>query len=855
MIRFAAPEWFLLVPLLLIVGFAWRRLKLWLPLRALCLVLLVMALTQPEIRRLGRGLDLWVLVDRSASAADGMAARLGEWETLLSRSKGFDDRLFFVDFADVPVVRAQGTGDYSESVQATRTQLALRHALAQMSTGRASRVLAITDGFSTEPLGDIGERLIRQHVGLDYRLVAPPSAIDYGIDDLRLPARVQPGEPFILELDVSGTPDATVPFAVRRDGQALSTGSVVVRDGKGQARFTDRLATGGAHHYEVRLTPAEDARVGNNRAQNWIEVTAGPRLLLVTNYPDDPVAGILRRQGFDVLATTEYSSLNAGSLTGVRAVILNNVPAFKLPADFLYALDLYVQAQGGGLLMAGGRNSFGAGGYFQSAVDALLPVSMELRMEHRKLAVALAIVMDRSGSMSASVAPGVEKIDLADEGAARAIGLLGPQDAVTVFAVDTEPHNIVPLTRLGDVNRSALTDQVRRIGSEGGGIYVYVGLKAGWEELKKSPAGQRHLILFSDAADSVEPDDYQALVGEMVAGGATVSVIGLGTPEDKDAALLRDIAERGGGRVFFNEDATALPALFAQETATMARSAFLKDPVGVKPTAGWLELAARPLSWLTEVDGYNLSYLKPGATAAAFSGDEYAAPLVAYWQRGLGRTAAVSFPLGGDYSQRVRGWAAYGDFLQTLARWLMGSDTPAGLALRPRVNGSVLELDLLYSAAWEERLAKSAPQIVVAEGASGPARPLVWERLEPGRFHASVPLQPGQWMRGAVQVDKYALPFGPVASGVDPEWRFDRARIAELQAVAQASGGGAVTDLSKVWQVPRQPEFTGTRNWLLTALLAVFLAEVLATRLGWRTSLAMRRRPQSITSDRPTAAS
>ena len=609
---------------------------------------------------------------------------------------------------------------------------------------------------------------------------------------------------------------------------------MTVRDGKGQARFTDRLASGGAHRYEVRLIPSIDARAGNNRAENWVEVVAGPRLLLVTNYPDDPVAGILRKQGFDVQATTDYRSLNAGSLTGTRAVILNNVPAFKLPSEFLYALDLYVQAQGGGLLMAGGKNSFGAGGYFQSSVDALLPVSMELRMEHRKLAVALAIVMDRSGSMSASVAPGVEKIDLADEGAARAIGLLGPQDAVAVFAVDTEPHVIIPLTRLGEGNRAALTDEVRRIGSEGGGIYVYVGLKAGWEELKKSKAGQRHLILFSDAADSVEPDDYQALVGEMVAGGATVSVIGLGTPQDKDAELLKDIAERGGGRVFFNEDANALPALFAQETATLARSAFLKDPVAVKPTAGWLELAARPLSWLPEVDGYNLSYLKPDATAAAFSGDEYAAPLVAYWQRGLGRTAAVSFPLGGDYSGRVRGWPGYGDFLQTLARWLMGNETPAGLALRPRVNGSVLELDLLYGPAWEEPLAKSAPQIVVAEGANGPARPLVWEQLEPGRFHASVPLKPGQWTRGAVQVDKYALPFGPVASGVDPEWRFDRTRVAELQAVAQASGGGAVTDLSKVWQAPRQPEFAGIKEWLLAALVVVFLAEVLVTRLGWR---------------------
>ena len=40
------------------------------------------------------------------------------------------------------------------------------------------------------------------------------------------------------------------------------------------------------------------------------------------------------------------STLNAGSLTGTRGVILNNVPAYKLPSDFLAALDLYVRCAG-----------------------------------------------------------------------------------------------------------------------------------------------------------------------------------------------------------------------------------------------------------------------------------------------------------------------------------------------------------------------------------------------------------------------------------------------------------------------------------------------------------------------------
>ena len=833
MIRFVSPEWWILVPLLLVVGFSWKRLRLWQPLRLGCLALLVLVFVQPQVRRLGQGLDLWVLVDRSPSAADGMAARLPEWEALLERSKGADDRLFYVDYSDVPVVRAEGTDDFSDTVHATRTRLAIQYALSQMGRDRAAHLLALTDGFSTEPLSGVAERLVHQGVSLDYRLVTLPDATDYGITDLRLPARSQPGEPFILELDVAGTPDGVVPFTVSRDGQPLRTGQVTVRSGRGRARLTDRVTAAGAHRYQVRLTPAVDARPGNNQAENWTEIAGGPRLLLVTNYPDDPAVGTLRAQGFEVQAVTDLSTLNAGSLSGTRAVILNNVPAYKLPPDFLAAMDVYVRVQGGGLLMAGGKQSFGSGGYSHSLVDDLLPVSMELRTEHRKLAVAMAIIMDRSGSMGAAVSPGITKMDLGDEGAARAIDLLGAQDAVAVAAVDTEPHMVVPLTRLGG-DRSGLTDTVRRITSGGGGIYIGVGLRAGWEQLQKSDAGQRHLLLFSDAADSEQAADYKEVIDDMTAHGATVSVIGLGTDADVDAHLLEDIAARGNGRIFFNADANVLPGLFAQETVALARSAFLTEPVGVKPSAGWLELAAQPLPWPASLDGYNLSYLKPEATAAAYSTDEYAAPLVAFWQRGAGRAAAVSFPLGGEFSGRVRAWPQYGDFLQTLARWLMGSDVPPGLALRPRVNGSELGLDLFYDASWEERLAAAAPQVLVADGASGNARPLVWERLDPGHFHASTPLPPGRWLRGAVQVGAYTVPFGPVAAGTDPEWTLDRQRITELRNVAALSGGGECIDLSKIWQSPRHQEFTDARPWLLIALLVAFVTEALVTRMGWK---------------------
>lgn len=832
--RFVQPEWFVLLALI-VAGLFVPALKLRKPLRIICLLLIVLILAQPEVRRLGRGLDLWVLEDHSASAADVLEPLLPEWEKLLERSKSPDDRIFYVDYADEITLRDElNSITFDGSRQFTHTATAIQFALARMPKDRSSRLLALTDGYSTEPLTNVGELLVRQHVPLDYRLAPESGAHDFRVDKIDLPAKVQIGEPFLVELHVSGDADAQVPFEIARDGEVVIRDKVPVSAGTGFVRFTDRITEPGSHKYTAHISPAEDAHPGNNFAQNWIEVSGGPRVLLISGYADDPLANVLRAQGFEVDLVTELSTLNVGKLSGAKVVILNNVPAYGLPNEFLQALDFYVRNQGGGLLMAGGKFSFGAGGYFGSPIEDLLPVSMELRQEHRKLAVAMAIVMDRSGSMAAAAGNGVTKMDLADEGAARAVDLLGAQDAVAVFAVDTEAHCIVPLTSVGG-NQAAISGNIRRVVSSGGGIYCYTGLKAGLEELKKANGGQRHIILFSDANDATqEGGDYKALVDSIVKEGVTISVIGLGSDHDSGADLLRLIAKEGQGRIFFNSNPADLPGVFAQETVAVARSAFLDQPVRLTPTAGWMEIASRSLKWLDSVDGYNLSYLKPEATAAIFSKDEYAAPLVAYWQRGTGRTAAVSFPLGGDYSQRVRNWNAYGDFMQTLTRWLMGDELPQGIGLRTRVDGTELKLDLLHDESWEEKFSLQAPKLVIAEGAHGKTQELVWERLEPGHYQATVQLSPDKWVRGAVQVGKSAFNFGPITAGTDPEWTFDRTRITELKGVSRLSGGEERVDLTKIWQAPRRMEFRDVRDVLIILLLCLFILETLATRLGWR---------------------
>ena len=257
--------------------------------------------------------------------------------------------------------------------------------------------------------------------------------------------------------------------------------------------------------------------------------------------------------------------------------------------------------------------------------------------------------------------------------------------------------------------------------------------------------------------------------------------------------------------------------------------------MGAQAAGGWLEISARNFDWLPEVDGYNLSYLRDWASQALLTKDEYAAPLVAFGQRGLGRTAAVSFPLGGEYSGKVRGWDRYGDLVQTLVRWLAGDQVPPGIGLRHRMEGNTLSLDLLYEPEWEERLSGTPPRVMLAHGARAESsHEIAWERLSPGHYRARVELADGEQVRGAVQAGKHALTFGPVMAGASAEWAFDEARAEELRAVSAASGGRELLEMSQAWRTVPVVRFTDLGPWLLVALLVLMLAEALVTRTGWR---------------------
>ncbi|MBX3464716.1 MAG: VWA domain-containing protein, partial [Planctomycetes bacterium] len=837
MIAFDHAEAFLLLPLAVVL----LRRRLW-PrplvgvLRALLLLLVAATLAAPSWPGERDGRDIVLLVDRSRSMPPGQG-EVHELAAQVAARLSPGDRLGIVAFGREPVVvqppRAGAVwpdGEREVAADGTDLAAAVLAGIALVPPGRHGSLLVWSDGeHHGGDLEGAARAAARSGLRIDTHHVARAPGADTAVVDLLAPTEVGTGEPFVLTVHVASERGGPARWRLSADGEPVGAGATELRPGRNVLQFRQTLARAGLCTFAVEVRGEGDLVPQNDRGLAVVRGTAPRRVLCVTpRGREDRLSRSLRLAGLEVeVAAPGAAPLSLEGLDGIACVVLEDVPAGDLPPGAMPALARWVRELGGGLLMTGGRASFGPGGYHRSVVEQVLPVTMELREEQRRFGLALAIALDRSGSMQA-MAGGVSKMQLADRGAAAAIELLSPIDAVAVLAVDTAPHVVVPMQPV--VDRAGLADRVRQIESSGGGIFVGAALQAAAQQLAAAAQQNRHIVLFADAADAEEPGDHRTFVPELVRAGVTVSVIGLGTPADGDAALLEEIARLGNGRCQFVADATELPRVFAQETIQVARSALVEEPTEVVPAPGLRTLGELPAAF-PRVGGYSLAWLRPTAELALRTADDQAAPLLSHWQCGLGRAAAFLGEADGPLSGGLADWTDYGAFFATLVRWCAGGEA-AGVYVAARREGATglvaVEVELAAAA-----LLDAARGVVVAP--DGRAVDLDFERPEAGRLLARVPLLREGVHHAAVQVGGATLRLPPLCLPYSPEWSLPtdpRAGERLLRRLALATGGRVQPTAEAIVEGPRASR--GRRDLGAVgalAALAVLLAEIAVRRL------------------------
>lgn len=817
--------------------------------RAIILVLLVLALAEPVWKRPAVDSYLIMVVDKSLSMPAQTKQRVAEIGNILIRAMPETAKLGIVSFGENAAVEMipsdRFTGGMNSVVNSgiSNLEAGIELALSLIPSDSPGRILVISDGnWTGENPRQASFRANRRSIPVDFRHFSREFSHDVSISSFDGPGIVNPEENIVLTARVNSPVPKEARVLLYGGGKTISSGLVKLRTGNNTMIFRHRASGSEIIEYRLVVEPDKaDPVPENNSARTIVEVLGKKPFLIISESETSPILSLIESAGQQArLMNPGEIGWNIEFLAGYCAVVIENVSANRIGFHGMRVLDAWAKHMGGGLLLTGGENSYGPGGYYRSPIEEALPLSLELRSDQRKIPLALMIVLDRSGSMAAPTGGGRTKMDLANMAAAGCMDMLSPLDEFGLLAVDTVAHKVVDLQKLSDP--ATVRKQIMSVQSQGGGIYVHEGLSTAIEMLLTASARNRHIILFADASDAEQPGRYWELLEKAGKAGITLSVIGLGTEQDSDAGLLMKIAQEGSGRCFFTRDPAELPRLFSQDTFVAARSSLLEEETAVRSRNPMSIFMSQYKPFSSKVGGYNVCYEKPGAHIAMVTADDNKVPLLAFWQYGAGRvgcyTSAVSGELAGDFI----GSSESASMFMSLLGWLAFDDrqTINDAMVTQQLDNGRWSLVLHLDPQRERETFAIDPKVgimrsVVNQQPVYETLAMSWETAD--SLAVELQLKGSETIVAVIEDDQgrqlrlnpVCLPYSYEYAPVNPAYGYN-----ELKNIAKITSGIELLNLSQAWQgMPTKLQYKSLASILVFMALLLLLVEVAERRTGF----------------------
>ncbi|KAA3645637.1 MAG: VWA domain-containing protein [Chloroflexi bacterium] len=843
---FSAPWFlllFLLLPAVIWLGWPsgrWGRIRgfISLAIRAVILSLLILALAGLELNQSGDKLAVVFLVDDSDSMGVEAKAEAAQYVEDAIQEMGPDDQSAVILFGgealvERPMSANNNLAAFASTLDQTHTNIgeAVQLALALYPSDAARRLVILSDGGNTQ--GDaVSAAELAAASGVEILYVPFENQVgdEALVTDVSTPASLNEGEQFDLTFTVeaSQATQATV---------RVLAGTEVVHEAlydldRGEQSFSIPLTAGepGFVNYSVQLISNNDSYYQNNELASFSRVSGPPKILVVAppageeigfrgeTRPDE-VSALL-----NVLETSNmtYDQVTPGrspsdlaTLSEYSSIILVDVPARELSQRQMEAMRSYVRDLGGGLIAIGGPTSFGVGGYFQTPLEEILPVEMQIKDEVRRPTLTILFVIDRSGSMS-STSGGETKIDLAKEASIRSVRLMAPFDKVGVILFDENASWVVPISEVGDGDAA-----VNAIGTirSGGGTDILAGLQLMAEDLPADDSQVKHVVLLTDGGANEQ--GIPELVEEMFTQyGITLTSVGIGADA---ASFLADIAELGGGRFYFAPNPASIPSIFTEET-TLASRAYLVE----EPFFPALRSNSPMLSGITAVpqlQGYVATSAKPAARTILVSDKDD--PILASWQYGLGRAVAFTSDASGRWARDWVAWDGYATFWAQAVSFVNNKPTPSSLDVRVE-EGEDNSNIIVEAQNQNGQFLNGYSMQANAVGPDGETEEITLVQTAPGQYQAEfTPSEQGAYLLGisgqAENTEGVSATTGWVLS-YSPEYRALDSNPDLLQRLAALSDGGQASDnpqdvFAHTLAAPR----TSLPIWTELLLLAVLL--------------------------------
>lgn len=672
-------------------------------------------------------------------------------------------------------------------------QAALQLAYGLYPPGYLKRAVLMSDGVQTDGdvlaeanrARDVGVRLF----SIPYRRPAPP---EVAVRELRMPDRVKVGETFEIHADIYAS-RATRARVRLFQGEALN-GLEGIRDlelkaGPNDVVFKSVVRIAGQVTYALELDQiADDKFKENNRYATTIDVPGRPSVLYIEGTPQHagPLSSALTAQQLDVDVRPPAGF--PGSLKEMERydfLIVSDTPKEALSLQGQEIIESYVRDLGGGFLFAGGESGYGLGGWYRTTIERILPVRMDNERKKDMPSVAMALVMDRSGSMTGL------PLEMAKAAAKATAGVLSSDDLIEVIAFDSAPTRYVKMQPAR--NRSRIAGEIARI-QPGGGTEIFSALDAAYQDMTVTQARKKHVILLTDGKAST--GGIRDLVSAMIAESITVTTVGLGN--DLDEQLLKMIADVGGGRFHAVPDPNNLPRIFTKETEMVARAAAVEEWFPVTQVGDAAFLRGVDVRTAPNLHGYVSTKLKPPPAQELLTSDTEE-PILARWRVGLGWTLAWTTDVKARWAVEWLRWPGFEKFWGQLVHEHMRQKHRRELDMKAEIVDGELRASVDAFGAddrFENNLTSRLTLIGPEPG--GATRVVDMRQTAPGRYETALALDRyGSFLLRAEHLREaedgslrpVAVSYGHVSNPYPREYASFEPELAILEKAATSTGG------------------------------------------------------------------
>ena len=647
-------------------------------LRVLVVLLLVVLLARPTLVRKSRRATVIAVVDRSQSIPTELGEMALDYLSRAVAGRTGEDQVAVVDVAEAPSISKLPSTDTNirrrnTTLMGQQSRLAsgIEMAMAIAPPDTAVRIVLVSEGNETQ--GDLKETAVAAAAN-KIPIDVLPIPYRYGSEVLfkrvAAPPQARSGQTISLRFVLNSTADIRgkllltlndKPVDLVPDSSEVAV-PVELVEGTNVKTISVPVGTRGMHNFEavfVPEDPQQDRITENNRASAMTYV-AGPGHVLVVDADGTSAESLLRAlEGTDM--DVRYSVAgdlpeNLAMLLDTDAIVLANVDCASLTFQQQEMLCRYVNDLGGGLVMAGGPDSFGAGGWIGSAVAEVLPVDLDPPQKKQLPKGALVLIMH-----ACEMAQGNywgKKVAIA------AVNTLSRLDLVGILAYNWGGSSdwVYQLAPVGSRAEVAAAIEQMQMGDMPS---LHDHLQAAYDALVDCDAAQKHVIVISDG-DPQPPTPK--LLNDLAAARITCSGVCIFPHDPRNKLSLQQMARATQGRYYDVADAMALPQIFVKEAKVVRRSLIIEESFSPQVAFGFSEVLPDAALPLPTLEGYVLTGPKGGLNQLVLTthqGD----PLLATCQSGLGRCVAFTSSADSRWAGQWLSWPQFAQFWEQVVRW------------------------------------------------------------------------------------------------------------------------------------------------------------------------------------------